>query len=389
MTSDVTLERIKPLLEKVERALPEAIRLRHEIHANPCVSGHEAPTAALVAAALGFADAPDVAGGRVIRIGASSGPSVAIRAELDALPIREETAAPWSSSNDAMHACGHDVHLAALVAVAHALADEAIPMVALLQPKEESVPGGALDMVKSGALQTAQVQAVIGAHVHPRIRAGEFSSFPGIMNASSDEFTVVIQGRGGHGAYPHATADPVLAAASVITALQQIISRRTDPMEPAVITVGSIHSGIAPNAIPDDAILTGTIRTYDPAHREALHELIMETVGHAAAIHGCTVAINLRRGEPALANDERLAIRLSEWAQLGGAIQSEPLRSCGADDFAFYSQVVPSVMAFVGSGSGSAAEPELHSARFLPSDEIIREVARVMIAGYLAACDQM
>jgi amidohydrolase len=115
----------------------------------------------------------------------------------------------------------------------------------------------------------------------------------------------------------------------------------------------------------------------------------METVGHAAAIHGCTVAIDLRRGEPALANDERLAIRLSEWAQLGGAIQSEPLRSCGADDFAFYGQVVPSVMAFVGSGSGSAAEPELHSSRFLPSDEIIRDTARVMIAGYLAACDQM
>lgn len=389
MTTDITIGRIKSLLEKVERALPEATRLRHEIHANPCLSGKEAPTAALVAAALGFADAPEIAGGRVIRIGASHGPSVAIRAELDALPIKEDTAAPWTSSNEAMHACGHDIHLAALVAVAHALADEPIPMVALLQPKEESVPGGALDMVNSGALQDTAVQAVIGAHVHPGIRVGEFSSYPGIMNASSDEFTVLIQGRGGHGAYPHATADPVLAAASIITALQQIISRRTDPMEPAVITVGSIHSGIAPNAIPDDAILTGTIRTYDPAHREALHELIMETVGHAAAIHGCTVAINLRRGEPALANDERLAIRLSEWAQLGGAIQSEPLRSCGADDFAFYSQVVPSVMAFVGSGSGRDVEPGLHSSRFLPTDEVICDTARIMIAGYLAACDQM
>ena len=262
-------------------------------------------------------------------------------------------------------------------------------MVALLQPKEESVPGGALDMVKSGALQSAQVQAVIGAHVHPGIRAGEFSSFPGIMNASSDEFTLVIRGRGGHGAYPHATADPVVAAASVITALQQIISRRTDPMEPAVITVGSIHSGVAANAIPDEAILTGTIRAYSPSHREALHELLMETVGHAAAIHGCTVAIDLRRGEPALENDERLAVRLSEWAQLGGGIQCEPLRSCGADDFSFYGQVMPSVMAFVGSGSGGAFEPELHSSRFLPSDEIIRDTARVMIAGYLAACDQM
>ena len=389
MTAYVTVARIKPLLEKVERALPEAIRLRHEIHANPYISGHEAPTAALMAVALGFADAPDIAGGRVIRIGASRGPSVAIRAELDALPIKEQTAAPWSSTNEAMHACGHDVHLAALFAVAHALADEVIPMVALLQPKEESVPGGALDMVKSGALQSAQVQAVIGAHVHPGIRAGEFSSFPGIMNASSDEFTLVIQGQGGHGAYPHATADPVVAAASVITALQQIISRRTDPMEPAVITVGSIHSGVAANAIPDEAILTGTIRAYSPSHREALHELLMETVGHAAAIHGCTVAIDLRRGEPALENDERLAVRLSEWAQLGGGIQCEPLRSCGADDFSFYGQVMPSVMAFVGSGSGGAFEPELHSSRFLPSDEIIRDTARVMIAGYLAACDQM
>jgi amidohydrolase len=387
MSADVTMGRLKPLLENLEKELPDAVQLRHEIHADPQISGFEGPTAARVSAALGRSDAPDIAGGRVIRIGSSRGPAVAIRGELDALPIRETTLVPWRSTNGAMHACGHDVHLAALVAVARTLADQPIPMVALLQPREEAVPGGALDIVQSGALQDAEVRAVIGAHVHPRIRVGEFSAYPGVMNASSDEFTITITGRGGHGAYPHATTDPISAASSMIVALQQIVARRSDPMEPTVITVGSIHSGAAANAIPDEAVLTGTIRAYDRDHRETLHALITETAQHVVAVHGCTVNVEIRLGEPALRNDERLALRLGEWAQLDGVVQSEPHRSCGADDFAFYGEILPSVMAFVGSGSEHPDEPELHSSNFLPPDELVRDTARIMIAGYLAACD--
>lgn len=389
MNVDVTMGRLKPLLETLEKELPDAIALRHEIHADPQISGFEGPTAARVSAALGQSDAPDIAGGRVIRIGSAPGPAIAIRGELDALPIRETTSVPWRSINGAMHACGHDIHLAALVAVARTLTDQPIPMVALLQPREEAVPGGALDIVQSGALEAAQVRAVIGAHVHPRIRMGEFSAFPGVMNASSDEFTITILGRGGHGAYPHATTDPISAASSMITALQQIVARRSDPMEPTVITVGSIHSGAAANAIPNEAVLTGTIRAYDPDHRDILHALITDTAQHVVAVHGCRVHVEIRRGEPALRNDERLAVRLGEWAQLDGVAQSEPHRSCGADDFAFYGEILPSVMAFVGSGSDQPDEPELHSANFLPSDALVRDTARIMIAGYLAACDLM
>lgn len=387
MTNDAMSARLAPLTRRLDEAIPAAIELRREIHANPYISGEEGPTAALVAAALGAPDAPDVAGGRVIRIGAGSGPSIAIRAELDALPIQERTDVAWRSTNGAMHACGHDVHLAALTAVAHALAEEPISMVALLQPREEAVPGGALDMVKSGALEDAEVRAVIGAHVHPQIAAGQFSAYPGVMNASSDEFTLVIRGRGGHGAYPHATADPIVASATVINALQQIVSRRSNPMEPTVITVGSIHGGTAANAIPDEVTITGTIRAYDAGHRHNLHTLIGRTAEHAAALHDCQITAEFRLGEPALRNDEDLAERLAEWAHADGLVSSHPLRSCGADDFAFYGEILPSVMTFVGAGNAQGSTPELHSAEFLPEDRIVRDTARIMIAGYLAACD--
>lgn len=387
MTGDVMAIRLTPLMQKLDQALPAALELRRTIHANPYISGEEGPTASLVAAELGAPDAPDVCGGRVIRIGSATGPAVAIRAELDALPIVERTEIPWKSTNGAMHACGHDVHLAALTAVAQVLANEPIAMVALLQPREEAVPGGALDMVKSGALEDAEVRAVIGAHVHPRIEIGEFSAYPGVMNASSDEFTIVVHGRGGHGAYPHATADPIVAAATIVNALQQIVSRRSDPMEPTVITVGSIHGGSAANAIPDQVTITGTVRAYDAGHRHALHALIGEAAEHAAAIHGCRIKSEFRLGEPALRNDADLTYRLCEWAHADGLVSSHPLRSCGADDFAFYGEILPSVMAFVGAGQSDGRTPELHSSEFLPSDEIVRDTARVMIAGYLAACD--
>ena len=187
--------------------LPAAIALRHDLHANPDLSGAEEQSARRLLAALGVEDTPDVAGGRLVRFG-GPGPAVGLRAELDALPVVERTGLTWASQNGAAHVCGHDVHMAALVAVARALRTSGlpVPLVAVLQPREETVPSGASDLVASSELRSQQLGAMIGVHVQPRIPSGVFSCTPGVVNASSDDFTLVLQAHGGHAGYPHTAA---------------------------------------------------------------------------------------------------------------------------------------------------------------------------------------
>lgn len=366
--------------------LPAAIELRHRLHANPAVSGSEAPTAQLISQALDSPNAPDIAGGRVICKGNASS-YVALRAELDALPIVEETDVPWRSDNGAMHACGHDVHLAALVAVVKTLEKVGLPVAAILQPREESVPGGAADMIDAGALVENRIHAVIGVHVQPQIALGTFSSASGVVNAASDEFTMIVKGKGGHGAYPHTTNDPIVAAASVVTALQHIVSRGINPMNPTVVGVGSIHGGSAPNAVPNEVTLKGTVRSYERSDRDQLAKRIESVARHAAGIHACDVFFDYRYGEPPLNNDPQLASRQAEIASQAGLVQVADMRSCGSDDFAFFGEQVPSVMSFIGVGDGQIDGPGLHSSTFLPMDSAIQDTALLMLAGYLAASE--
>lgn len=383
--------RLHQALAALDRRVPAAVELRHMIHRHPCVGGQEAPTAELVASALGRPHAPWVTQGRIIRFGAPTGPAIALRAELDALPIAEDTRVPWASGNGSMHACGHDVHLAALVAASLALAEvidedpTATPLVAILQPREECLPSGALDVVQSTQFKEQQVQAIIGVHVQPALSAGTFSAAPGAVNASADEFRMRILGRGGHGAYPHTTSDPVVAAAHVVQALQYLVSRQSDPMSPTVITIGSIHGGDAPNAIPDAVELSGTVRTYRAQARRELHAAIERTALATASIHGCQAEVTIGLGEPALVNDEGLAEELGRSLAATGLWQAPHLRSCGADDFAYFTELVPGVMVFYGVGEADGTGPGLHSARFLPDDEHVRGVATAMIAGYFGA----
>ena len=378
-------------LEALDDFMPASIALRHAIHEQPFIGGHEAPTADLVAAALGRPDATRVAEGRIIRFGQATGPSIALRAELDALPIREETGVDWASANGAMHACGHDVHLAALVAaslaIEHVIAGDpsAIPLVSILQPREECLPSGARDVVQSSEFKEQDVRAIIGVHVQPALQSGTFSAAPGAVNASADEFRMTITGQAGHGAYPHMTSDPIVAAAHVVQALQYLVSRQSDPMSPTVITIGSIHGGDAPNAIPGSVELSGTLRTYDEAERRALHAAIEHTALATASIHGCGADVRIGLGEPVLVNDEALAAALSPWIAATGVYEGRQLRSCGADDFAYFTALVPGVMVFYGVGSDEPEAPGLHSPRFLPDDSHVRGVAATMVASYFAA----
>jgi amidohydrolase len=372
----------------LDRELASAVRLRHELHACAELSGSEHQTAARAAAALGEPDAPPVAGtGRMIRIGPASGPSIVLRAELDALPIREQTGVSWASANGAMHACGHDVHLAALAALGRAArgvaAADGLPvaLLAVLQPREEGYPSGALDVATSEAFAAQRPGAVIAAHLQHQVPAGTVAAAAGTVNAATDEFEILVQGVGGHCGYPQLAVDPVPVLCQVVLAVQQIVSRRSDPTHAVVVSVGTLQAGRAPNVIPDSATATGSLRALDEADRPALRSALREIVEHTCRAHGCRGTVTIKEGEPALANSEPLAV--ASWPRLreAGFTVNTSFRSCGADDFSFYSPVAPILMLFVGSG-GTVT---LHHPRFLPPDEAVGQVASVMLAGYLAA----
>src|SRR6516164_1842550 len=377
------------LLEAAGQEVPAAVALRRELHATPELGGHETRTASRVAAVLGEPDAPTVTTGRLVRIGAASGPSVGIRAELDALPLTEQTPVAWASRNGASHSCGHDVHLAALTAAGRAVrrVGGPLPLVAVLQPREESNPSGAQDLVGSPQLEASDIRAMIGVHVHPHIPCGQVSVGPGPVNAAYDEVTIAVRGRGGHAAYPHVTRDPVLAAAHVIVALQHVISRRTDPMHPAVLTIGTVHAGTAANVVPEQVVLTGSLRTFEPADRASLRSAVSATAGATAGAYECTAQATFTYGEPVLDNDPSLAAAAAVRLAQAGFHVVDSLRSCGSDDFAYYCARYPSLMMFAGVGQpGTPDAPGLHHPAFLPREEAVEDVARVMLAGYMAAC---
>ncbi len=368
--------------------LDGAVRLRHELHADAEPSGSEHRTAARVAAALGAGDASPVAGtGRIVRIGPQHGPAIAVRAELDALPILEQTGVPWASRTGAMHACGHDVHLAALVALGRAAGaaqlQAGLPaaLLAVLQPREEAAPSGARDIVASGVLQAHQPHAVIAVHLQHQLPAGTVAAPAGTVNASSDDFEIRVQGTGGHAGYPQLAADPVLALCQTVLALQQIVSRRTDPTHAAVVSIGTLEAGQAPNVIPPAAVARGTLRALDSSDRAGLHRALHEIVQHTCLAHGCRGSVTMDEGEPALVNDEALTTASWPWLREAGFAVDTSFRSCGSDDFSYYARSAPTLMLFLGTGGPVS----LHHPEFLPPDDTVGQVASAMLAGYLGA----
>ncbi|GAA2090006.1 M20 metallopeptidase family protein [Actinomadura alba] len=384
-TRDAWIEKFRAAIAD---ELPAAVALRHRLHADPRVSGDEHDTANAVVHALDAGDGTAVAGtGRIVRIG-GEGPPVVLRAELDALPIIEQTEVDWAARSGVMHACGHDVHMAGLVAVCRAAAriGIAVPILALLQPREETAPSGAEDVVASGVLDDAP--AVIGAHVQPRLAHGVVSATPGSVNAAADEFEITIAGHGGHGGYPHVTRDPVLALCQVVVSLQQVASRRFDPVLGAVCSVGQVTAGSAPNVIPRTATARGNIRVMRNQDRAVAADLIREIVTHTAAAHGCEGDVRIHPLQPVLHNDPALAGRAARWLTDLGAAADTGFRSYGSDDFSHYCEMSRGLMMFVGTAEDTSPDsPGLHHARFLPDDALVGQVAGAYLAGYLAAVE--
>ena len=393
-----TAELLTVLNQQLELALPHAMALRRELHRHPDLSGAERPTADRLRHALPTLKATRVADtGFLVRVG-PPGPAVVIRAELDALPLIEATGVDWAATGAAMHACGHDVHLAALWALLQAARKVELPvgLIGLFQPREEVQPSGAQSVVGSAVLAEYEVAAVVGAHVQPRVVSGVVSTGMGAVNAAADEFDITIHGHPGHGAYPHIAVDPVPILASIITGMQELVSRTIDPVHPSVITIGRVEAGTAANIIPASGHLSGVIRTMYEQDRSHLHNAIRTLVHHAAAARGATAEVEITTGHPLLVNDRRL-VQLTDplLDHLGIPVAHEPFRSCGADDFSHYAEIAPTLMMFVGVQQDPAApisqaevssrsQVGLHHPTFLPSADSVDLVARSLLAGYLA-----
>jgi amidohydrolase len=366
------------------------VELRRELHRHPELSWQESETAATLLAALasfGITEVSRVAGtGLVARIPGRdrSAPVVALRGDIDALPITESTGLPFASENaGVMHACGHDVHASWAVGAARLLLAKPATgdVLVVFQPAEE-VGDGARAVVESGAL--ANVVAIFGGHVDRRFEVGQVVAQAGALAASTDSFEVEILGAGAHGARPHESADPIVAAAAIVTALQTLVSRRLDPGQPGVVTVGSINAGTASNIIPDRARLTGTIRATTVAARTLLTRELVRMVNDIAKAYGTTATTSLSGGTPPIVNPERMAsIAASAVTRVLGDAALVPLgtTNMGGEDFAVYMESIPGCFMRIGAREPGGRVIAAHSPGYYAA-----EGALFIGAAVLAEC---
>lgn len=344
-------------------------RIRREIHRHPELSGRETRTTALVARelrALGMACRPGVAqilqGGPRVGVIATlgrghDGGAVALRADMDALPVQEAAGRPYGSAvGGVMHACGHDAHVACLLGAAKILSKDPPLRGAvrfIFQPAEETA-GGAQKMILAGALSNPRVKAVVGLHVNALQPAGTIGVREGPFFAAVDQFECVIRAAGGHGAYPHTGGDAVVAAAEVVQALQTVVSRRVDPLEPVVVSVGAIHGGTAFNVLADRVTLTGTVRTLSPAWRRRVRREMESVVAGTCRAAGARPAWRWEALSDPLVNDAKVtAIAAGAAERIVGArrVLRVARPSMGGEDFADYCARVPGCFLFLGVGN--------------------------------------
>lgn len=391
------------MLSEAEALKPEMIRLRREIHRHPELAFREVRTAQLVAETLreiGGIDIRTEVGktGVVGTLTNGSGPTIAIRADMDALPILEANDTEYTSQeNGKMHACGHDAHTAMLLGTAHLLkqrmaADNLQGTVKFLfQPAEEDTGGEAMSgapmMIRDGALEG--VDAVIALHVDSMQPVGEITIRPGASSAAVDSFRAWISGTGGHGAYPHEATDPLWMLGPVLMALHGIVARRIDPMQPAVVSLGEIHGGAASNVIPREVFLHGTLRSFDPKVREQLLAEVERALAVARALGG-DYRLEIERGYPAGHNDPLV----SEWLRdvatgvIGPNCVDTSRVGMGAEDFAYMTQQAPGAMFMLGAALPDDLQRAHHTPIFdideraLPfGAAILAETARRFLAG--------
>jgi len=364
-------------IDKAKEIHPELIRIRRHLHAHPELSFYEKETAAYISSTLkdwGITHFTGVGGHGVVGlIGKKShGKVVALRGDMDALPIQEQNEVDYASKHPGvMHACGHDVHTTCLLGAAKILKDREEDLNGtiklIFQPAEERIPGGASLMIKEGVLSNPDVTLIFGQHVFPELDAGHVGFRPGMYMASADELYITIHGKGGHAALPHKNIDPVLIAAHVVTALQQMVSRRALPTVPTVLTIGKIEGNGATNITPDKVRMEGTLRAMDEGVRAGLHEAIHTLVHGLCASMGATAELEIRKGYPCLINHDSL----TQWSKekavelLGAEYVHDLDMRMTAEDFAYFAQALPACFYRLGiSNKAKGLGAPLHTSRF-------------------------
>ena len=368
-----------PNIDRIEAFADELTAIRRDLHAHPEIGFEEVRTSGIVAEKLtqwGIEVHRGLGGTGVVGVlkgKGGGGKRIGLRADMDALPLEEETGLPYQSTVPGkMHACGHDGHTAMLLGAAKYLAETrnfAGTAVVIFQPAEEG-GGGGLAMVKDGLITRFGIEEVYGMHNYPGIPLGQFAIRPGAIMASADHIEIAIEGKGGHAARPHFAVDTILVGAQIINQLQSIVSRNVDPLESAVVSVCMFQAGHTDNVIPQHAKLRGTARSLKPKIRELLHQRITEVVEGTAKLYGATAKVTYTFGYPVVVNHERETDFAATVArEIAGAdkVDTDVAPLMGAEDFAYMLLERPGAFIFVGNGDSAG----LHHPAYDFNDEVI------------------
>jgi amidohydrolase len=383
----------------------KVVQWRRDIHQHPELSFQEVRTAQVVAAhlrRLGLEVRTGVGGHGVVGVlrGRRPGPVVALRADMDALPVTEENELPFRSrvrtqvdgqDVGVMHACGHDTHVAMLMGAAEVLAAMRAKLpgtvTLIFQPAEEASGtgvGGAAAMISDGALAAPRPSAIFGLHAFAGYRVGEVAVRPGGLMASSDGLRIVVRGRQTHGAIPWGGVDPIVVASQIVLALQTVVSRQVDlTASPAIVTVGSIQGGVRGNIIPDSVVMVGTIRTFDQSMRRQIHERVRRTAVAVAEGAGASAVVAVELGNGVTLNDAALTARMRPTlARVAGRSLVEARQTTTSEDFSRFQEQVPGLFVFLGvtgEGQDLSQVPQNHSPRFLVDERALPVGVRVLV----------
>lgn len=377
---------LKKEIEKLSLEIfPEVVGWRRHIHANPELAFEEHETAKFVSSILSeynIEHETGIAKTGVVGLIKGKNPNskcIALRADLDALPITETNSHEYISKNiGKMHACGHDYHTATLLGagvILNKLKNNFEGSIKLIfQPSEEKMPGGAKAMIEHGVLENPKVDLIIGQHVTPEVQTGKIGIRSGEFMASADEIYLTVKGKGGHAAFPEKLNDPIISAAHILTNLQQVISRKKSPFTPAVLSFGKIVANGATNIIPNEVKIDGTLRSMDEKWRFEAHKWIKMIAESTALSNGCLCEVNIVIGYPCLLNDNNLTPKIQTLSKeiLGEKNVFEIDKRMGAEDFAYYSQEIPACFIRVGTGRDSRTQNGLHTSNFEIDEEAIK-----------------
>lgn len=375
----MTREQLKPydIRPEVLDMADGLVEMRRDLHRNPELGFEEHRTAEIVArelGGLGFEVTEGVAKTGVVGLlrGARPGPTVLVRADMDALPLQEHNETDYASRvPQAMHACGHDGHVTMALGVARLLSrrktDLAGNVKLVFQPAEEG-PGGAAPMIEAGVLEGPKVDVALGIHLWTPLPVGQVGVTQGAFMAAADQFELTILGVGGHGAQPDRTIDPIVVSAHVVTALQSIVSRRSDPFDSVVLTVGAIHGGTRHNIIPDRVALEGTVRSLEPSVRARLEPAIRGIVKGVCDAFGARFELRYTRGYPPTINNPDVTAMVAECTR-GAQAQAVTCRTMGGEDMSYFLNRVPGCFFFVGCGNDKKGFTHPHHSPFFDFDE--------------------